>query len=366
MIQFVDLNRQYEQIKDEVHAKIDEVIKSKAFVQGKYAKAFEEEWAKMHGLKNVIGCSSGSTAVLIATSALGLQPGDEVITTPHTFIATAEPICHMKAKPVFADIDPVTYNIDPAKIEAAISKKTRAIIPVHLYGNPADMEAIMKIAKAHKLMVVEDCAHAHLCKFNGKFVGSFGDINAFSFNPGKNLGAYGDAGAVATSDDKLLKIAQKLFDHGRMNNYLHDAIGYNLRLDGIQAGVLLVKIKYIEEWTRKRQENAKKFDTLLSGNKSVVLPKATPGGEHVYHLYVILVNNRDELMAHLKEKGVDVRNHYPVPLHLQPAFSYLGYKKGDFPVAESVADRCLSLPIFPETTDDEIKFIADEVKKVAK
>jgi dTDP-4-amino-4,6-dideoxygalactose transaminase len=366
MIQFVDLGRQYETIKDEVNAKVMEVIESKAFVQGKYAKKFEEEYAALHGLKNVIACSSGSCAVLIAASTLGLQPGDEVITTPHTFIATAEPISHMKAKPVFVDIDPDTYNMDVRKIEAAITPRTKAILPVHIYGNPVNMEEIMRIAAKHNLLVLEDCAHAHLAKYNGKFVGTFGHINAFSFNPGKNLGAFGDAGAVATSDEKLKTLATKMYDHGRLTNYLHDVIGYNLRMDGIQAGVLSVKLKYIEKWTKLRQQHAAKYNAHFAGNSKIKTPVVTPNGEHVYHLYVIQVENRDELMTHLKANGVDVRNQYPVPLHLQPAYASLGYKKGDFPITESVADRCISLPIFPEITDEEIAFIADEVKKVAK
>ncbi len=361
MIKFVDLNRQYEQIKDEIHAKIDEVIRTKDFVQGRFTRELEKEYGAMHGFKHMIPCSSGSTAVLVAISSLGLREGDEVITTPHTFIATSEPIHHLKAKPVFVDIDPVTYNIDTTKIEQAITEKTRAIAPVHLYGNPADMEEIMRIAKKHNLMVMEDCAHAHFAKLNGRFVGTFGDINAVSFNPGKNLGAYGDAGAIVSGSDELYNRAKKIFDHGRLDKYTHDVIGYNLRMDDIQAAVLLVKIKYILEWTKKRQENAALYTELFSGNPKIVTPKTQKGGEHVYHLYVIQVENRDGLMAHLKEKGIDVRNHYPVPLHIQPAFDYLGYKKGDFPVTESVASRVVSLPIFPELTKDEIKFIADEV-----
>ncbi len=366
MIPFVDLNRQYEQIKTGIQQSIDEVIRSKAFVQGKYAKIFEGEYAKLHGLTHVIGCSSGSTALVIAANALGFQPGDEVITTTHTFIATAEPIHHLKAKPVLVDIDPVTYNIDPAKVEKAVTEKTKAIVPVHLYGNPADMDALMKIAKKHNLKVLEDCAHACFAKYKGRFVGTFGDINAFSFNPGKNLGAYGDAGAVATADEKLYTLATKIFDHGRLNNYEHDVVGYNLRIDGIQAAILSVKLKYIEEWTRKRQENAEKYNVLFRGNARVVTPKVADGCEHVYHLYVIQVDNRDEVMAALKKKEVDVRNQYPVPLHLQPAFSYLGYKRGDLPVAEALAGRVIALPIFPEITDEEINFIADIVNTTAK
>ena len=366
MISFVDLNRQYDQIKDEVHRAIDEVIRSKAFVQGKYAKVFEEEYAKLHGLKHVIGCSSGSTALVIAASALGLEPGDEVITTTHTFIATVEPVHHLRAKTVLVDIDPVTYNIDPVKIESAVTGKTKAIIPVHLYGNPADMDAVMAVAKKHRLLVLEDCAHAHLAKYKGRFVGTFGDINAFSFNPGKNLGAYGDAGAVATADERLYKLASKIYDHGRLNNYEHDVVGYNLRIDGIQAAVLSVKLKYIEQWTKMRQENAAKYNELFAGNSRVTTPVVAEGCEHVYHLYIIQVGNRDHVMKVLKERGVDVRNQYPVPLHLQPALSYLGYKRGDFPVAEALAGRVIALPIFPEITDEEIHFIADIVNNESK
>ncbi|MFH0976366.1 MAG: DegT/DnrJ/EryC1/StrS family aminotransferase [Spirochaetota bacterium] len=365
MIPFVDLNRQYNEIKNEVQSKIGEVLASKAFVQGKHANLFEKEYAKAHKLPYFFGCSSGSCALLIAATALGLSEGDEVITTPHTFIATAEPIYHLKAKPVFADIDPVTYNIDPAKIEKAITKKTKAILPVHLYGNPADMDAIMEIAREHNLLVLEDCAHAHFAVYKDRYVGTFGDISAFSFNPGKNMGAYGDAGGVASTREDLIKRAQKIFDHGRLDNYLHDMIGYNFRLDGIQGAVLSVKLKYIPEWTKKRVENAELYNNLFKDHTNIITPRAMEGCGHVYHLYVIQVKNRDLVIKHLKDKGIDVRNHYPVPLHLQPAFNYLGYGKGDFPVTEEVANRVVSLPIFPELTGDEISFIANEVISVA-
>jgi len=365
-IPFVDLNKQYEQIKDEVLEQIHEVIESKAFVQGKYAKKFEEEYCEMFGLRYVLGCSSGSTAVLIAASALGIKEGDEVITTPHTFIASAEPIHLLGAKPVFVDVDPKTYNIDANKIEAAITEKTKAILPVHIYGNPVNMEAVMKIAEKHNLLVLEDCAHAHLAEHNGKYAGTSGDINAFSFNPGKNLGAYGDAGAVATNNEELYNRARKIMDHGRMDKYLHDAIGYNLRIDGIQAAVLSVKLKYIKKWTEMRQKNVDLYNEKFKGNQNIITPAVQENGKHVYHLYAILVNNRDEVMSHLSKSGIDVRNHYPVPLHLQPAFKYLGYKKGDFPVTESIANRVVCLPIYPELEESEISFIANEVLKIVK
>ena len=365
MIPFVDLNRQYDQIKDEILEKINEVLVSKAFVQGKHAGTFEKEYAEAHQLPYFFGCSSGSSALLIAASALGLSEGDEVITTPHTFIATAEPIHHLKAKPVFADIDSETYNIDPVNIAKAITKKTKAILPVHLYGNPADMDAIMDIAHTSNLLVLEDCAHAHFASYKGRYVGSFGDMSAFSFNPGKNMGAFGDAGGVASTNEELINKAKKIFDHGRLDNYLHDVIGYNLRLDGIQGAVLSVKLNYILEWTEKRRANAALYNELFKGHDNIILPKVSENCTHVYHLYVIQVKNRDKVMTHLKIKGIDVRNHYPMPLHLQPAFSYLGYKKGDFPVTENAADHVLSLPIFPEITRDEIEFITSEVIKTA-
>ncbi len=363
MIPLVDLKAQYRTIKGEILGKIEEVIESSAFIQGEYVSEFESKFSKMFHSRFCMGCSNGTAAIFLALAALGIKEGDEVITVSFTFIGTAEGICHTGAKPVFVDIDPDTYNIDASKIEAAVNEKTRAIIPVHLYGNPADMNAILKIAEKYHLKVVEDCAQAHLAKFKGKIAGTFGDIGTFSFFPGKNLGAYGDAGALITDSKELEERIRKLLDHGRSRKYYHEMVGYNHRLDGLQAAVLSVKMNHIEEWTKKRRENARIYTELLSKNKSIILPKTQQNGEHVYHLYVIRVNNRDEALEYLKSKGIAASIHYPVPLHLQPAFKYLGYEKGDFPVSESVSEKILSLPMYPELTGEQIEFICSEVNK---
>jgi dTDP-4-amino-4,6-dideoxygalactose transaminase len=366
MIQLVDLDKQYATIKNEILAKIEEVIASKAFIQGKYASEFGAVFASMHDCAYGIGCSNGTSAISLALEAAGIGDGDEVITTTHTFIATAEAICHVGATPVFVDIDPTTYTIDVTKLSACITGKTRAIVPVHLYGHPADMDGIMSMALKYDLKVIEDCAQAHCATLNGRSVGSFGDAGTFSFYPGKNLGAYGDAGAIVTNSAEMTEKTRLLLDHGRDIKYLHKIVGYNQRMDGLQAGILLVKLKYLKEWTRKRQEHAACYTDLLKGTAHLTLPTVRPNASHVYHLYVIQCNNRDKVMEHLKNKGIAASIHYPVPLHLQPAFQYLGHRKGDFPVTEHAAERVLSLPMYPELSQEEIRFICSEIKAVAR
>lgn len=363
MIQLVDLDKQFASIKNEIMAKIEEVLVSKSFVQGKYATEFGAQFASVLGCQFGIGCSNGTSAISLALEAAGVKDGDEVITTTHTFIATAEAICHVGAKPVFVDIDPETYTIDVSKIAARITNRTRAIIPVHLYGHPADMDGVMAIAKKHGIKVIEDCAQAHLAMLNDCFVGSFGDAGTFSFYPGKNLGAYGDAGAIVTNSQDMATQTRLLLDHGRDTKYYHKIVGYNQRMDGLQAGILLVKLKHLKQWTASRQAHAARYDALLKDIPKIKLPNAKPNASHVYHLYVIQIDNRDKVMEHLKQSGIAASIHYPVPLHLQPAFGYLGYKIGDFPVAEEIAGRILSLPMYPELTDEDIQFICGEVKK---
>jgi dTDP-4-amino-4,6-dideoxygalactose transaminase len=365
VIPLVDLAAQYKGIRHEILAKIEELLESRSFIQGEYVAEFENRFTKLHGASFGSGCSNGTSAIQLALLALGIGRGDEVITVPNTFIATAEGIMHTGAKPVFVDIDPHTYGIDAKKIEAAITPRTRAILPVHLYGNPSDMEAIMGIARKHRLMVVEDCAQAHLAKFGGRHIGTFGDAATFSFYPGKNLGAYGDAGFVFSSTREHEVLVRKLLDHGRMSKYEHDLVGYNHRMDGIQAAILLVKLKYLQEWTDKRRRNAAMYNEML-GDSGIQLMQATPGSEPVYHLYVVQVSNRTEVIDYLKSKGITSSIHYPVPLHLQPALASLGYQRGAFPVTEAAAERIVSLPMCAELSLDQVEFIARECNKVAR
>ena len=357
MIPLVDLEAQYRQIKGEIAAMIDEVLCSKAFIQGKYVAALEKEFAPLHQSAHAIGCSNGTSALFLALKALGVGEGDEVITTPNTFFATAEAICHVGAVPVFVDIDPDTYAIDTGLIESRITGRTKALIPVHLHGNPCDMDTIMGIAKAYDLKVIEDCAQAHLATFNSRSVGSFGDAGTFSFYPGKNLGAYGDAGAVTTSDPEVAQRIRLLADHGRDSKYTHKIVGYNHRMDGLQAGILLVKLKYLKQWTELRQRNAGLYRSLLQDVEAVKLPASHDLSSHVYHLFVVQVPERDRVLSYLNDHGVSAGIHYPVSLHLQPALKYLGYQKGDFPVAEHAAENMLSLPMYPELTLAQIESI---------
>mgnify|MGYP001049408035 CR=1 FL=1 len=366
MIPLVDLKKQYKEIRQEIDRKIREIINSTDFINGKYVREFEEKFAKKQKIKHIIGCSSGTSALFIILKALGVGRGDEVITTPHTFIATVEAICQTGAKPVFVDIDPGTYNIDINKIEKAISKKTKVILPVHIYGNPVNMEKLMSLARKRKILVVEDCAQAHLSFFNNKPVGSFGLASGFSFYPGKNLGAYGDAGLIATNNKRLADKCRLLINHGRKEKYVHEVVGYNNRMDCLQAGILLVKLRYLSEWTKKRRMNARIYNKYLGKNKNIVLPKETKNGVHVYHLYVVRVNNRNEVIEQLKKNGVSYGIHYPVPLHLQKALEYLGYKRGDFPVTEEISRSILSLPMYPELTKKKIITICKIINKVAK
>ena len=365
MIPLVDLASQYRNIRTEVLGKIEELLESRSFIQGEFVAEFENKFSKLHGASYGSGCSNGTAAIQLALQALGIGRGDEVITAPNSFIATAEGIIHTGARPVFVDIDPRTYNIDVSQLEAAISERTRAILPVHLYGNPADMSALMAIAKSHKLFVVEDCAQAHLATYRGKHVGTFGDAATFSFYPGKNLGAYGDAGFVFSSSREHEVLVRKLLDHGRMSKYEHDLVGYNHRMDGIQAAVLLVKLKYLQQWTELRRRNAALYREILA-QSGIGMMQPTEGAEPVYHLFVVEVSNRTEVMDYLKSKGITSSIHYPIPLHQQPALASLGCAKGAFPVTEAVARRIISLPMCGELREEQVEFIARECNKVAR
>jgi len=361
-IPLVDLKRQYLSIKNEIDGAIQEVIDKSAFIMGENVQEFEDEFAKFCGVKYGVGTSSGTTALHLALVVCGIKRGDEVITVPYTFIATAEAISHTGAKVVFVDIEDRSYTMNPAKIEQAITERSRAIIPVHLFGHSADMDRIIDIAKRHNLIIIEDGCQAHGAEYKGKKVGSLGDIACFSFYPGKNLGAYGDAGMAVTNNEEFAEKMRLLRNHGRNKRYYHQIEGYNYRLDTIQAAILRVKLRHLEEWTEKRRRNAKLYNKLLKGS-GVKTPVEMEYAKHVYHLYVIKTEKREKLYSRLKENGISAAVHYPLPLHLQEAYRYLGWKKGDFPISEACSERLLSLPMFPELTTDEIKKIAGIVER---
>ncbi len=363
-IPLVDLKAQYELIKDEIAVSFERVLNSTQFIRGEEAAKFEDNFARFCNTSYALGVGNGTDALYIALRTLNVGFGDEVITATNTFIATAEAIGMTGAKPVFVDCDPQTYNMDVNKIESALSEKTKAIIPVHLYGQPADMNQIMEIAVKYNLWVVEDSAQAHGAEYKGNRAGSIGHIGCFSFYPGKNLGAYGDAGAIVTNNEKFYFRAKMLSNHGRTKKYIHDFEGLNSRLDGLQAAVLNVKMKYIQEWTEKRIEKAKNYCELLSNIENIILPKVMPQIKHVYHLFVIQINNRDEVLDEMKNRGIGAGIHYPVPLHQQPAYAHLGYKKGDFPNAELLSSRALSLPLYPEITFDQQEFVVNTLKQL--
>lgn len=364
-IPFVDLAAQYAAIKDEVGPAIDRVIESQAFIQGPFVKQFEVDFCAAHGALHGVGCSNGTAAIQLALQALGVGAGDEVITVPNTFFATVEAIAEVGATPVFVDIDPRTHGIDGAAIEAAVTSRTRAIVPVHLYGNPCDMDAVMVVAKRHDLVVVEDSAQAHLATYRGRFAGTIGDAGTFSFYPGKNLGAYGDAGFVFSRSAAVDATIRKLLDHGRMGKYEHDVMGANNRMDGIQAAVLSVKLRHLAEWTRTRRTHAALYAELLAGS-GATLVQPTDGAEPARHLFVIEVGNRDEVAEHLRGHGIATGIHYPLPLHLQPALASMNRPAGSFPVTERAARRILSLPICGSITSDKVQFIAERVRDVAR
>ncbi len=359
-IPLVDLKAQYHSIKAEIDAAIARVLESSAFIMGKEVADFEAAYADYCGAKHAIGVANGTDALLLALQALGVGRGDEVITTPHTFIATVEPIIQLGARPVFVDIDPRTYNLDATRLEAAITERTKAIIPVHLYGQPSNMLAIKAVADRYSVPIIEDAAQAHGGRYGGERVGSWGVMTGFSFYPGKNLGAYGDAGAIITNDDALAARLRLLREHGSKTKYEHAIVGMNSRLDGLQAAILKVKLSHLSAWTEARRERAKRYGELLATIPGLILPWEDPNAHHVYHLYVVQVPvDRDALLSVLQKRGVGVGIHYPTPLHLQPALAEYGGQMGDYPIAESVARRIISLPLYPELRDDQMQFICD-------
>jgi dTDP-4-amino-4,6-dideoxygalactose transaminase len=347
MIPFVDLKAQYLSIKGEIDAAVIDLLGSTQFVLGKEVAAFEELFAAYTQTSHAMGVNSGTSALHLALLAAGVGRGDEVITTPFTFIATVSAIDYTGATPVFVDIDPASFTIDPAKIEAAITPRTKAILPVHLYGQMADMDPIVEIARRHGLAVIEDAAQAHGAEYKGRRAGSIGDMGCFSFYPGKNLGAYGEGGAVTTTKPELARTVRILRDWGAERRYHHDLKGFNYRMEGVQGAVLKVKMKYIEAWTESRRAVAAHYDKQLAG-AGVNTPACLPERRHVYHVYAIREARRDALQSFLHDRGVSTGIHYPIPVHLQRAFAELGHKEGDFPHSEAAANGVLSLPMYPE------------------
>ncbi len=392
-IPFLDLKAQYRSIKEEVLPEINNVLDNTAYVLGKPVAEFEKAFASAHGAGYCYGVSSGTDGNHMVLWALGIGPGDEVIIPANTFIATAWGATLCGAKPVFVDCHPESYNIDPAKIGAAITRKTKAIVAVHLYGQPADVDGIVEELRnknyeirekgifehqinGQRIYLVEDCAQAHIAEYKGKKVGSIGKAASFSFYPGKNLGAYGEGGAVMTDDESLAKKFKMIRDHGAEQKYYHQMYGHNYRMEGIQGAVLGVKLKHLDEWTNGRRKAAAKFKELLKDVEGIVLPKEMDYAKHVYHLFVIRIQKseirnqnsekRNELQKYLGENGIATGLHYPVPLHEQPCFAHLGYKKGDFPVTEQLAECGLSLPMFAELTNEQIEYISGKIKEFFK
>lgn len=355
-VPLVDLKAQYQGVKDETLIAISKVLDGMQLFLGENVRGLEDEFARYCGSGFGIGVGSGTDAIHLALRACGVEPGDEVITVSHTFIATAEAIAQAGARPVFVDIDPETYTIDPSRIEAAITPRTKAIIPVHLYGHPADMDPIMAVARSYGLKVIEDSSQAHGASYNGKRVGTIGDAGAFSFYVTKNLGAYGEAGIVVTDDEKIAANIRMLRDHGSIEKYKHELLGFNARLDEIQAAILRIKLRHLDDWNISRRTNAETYNRLLDID-AVRGPVERPGSQHVYHLYVVETDRRDELKKHLESRGVGTSIHYPIPVHEQQPFSD-GFRPGTLPVTESKAGRILSLPMFPELTAGQVEYVA--------
>ncbi len=365
-VPFIDLNPQYKIIEQEIDKGIKEVFKRGDFILGKEEVAFEKEFSSYCGTQYGIGVNSGTDALYLAVAALGIDVGDEVILPAFTFIATALCISYTGATPVFIDIEEDTYNIDPKKLEKAITKKTKAIIPVHIYGQAANMDEINAIAKKYNLKVIEDAAQAHGSTYKGKKIGSLSDIACFSFYPTKGLGAFGDAGMVVTNDKKLSETTVMLRDYGRTDRYKHKIKGYNSRMDTIQAVVLSAKLKRLDQWNQMRADAATYYCKLLKNISGIIAPKIQNDRTHVFQTFAIRVKNRDRIVEELKKKGIGVLVHYPIPLHLQEAYSELNHKKGDFPVSEKVADEILSLPMFPHITKTQIEYVCENLKGLLK
>lgn len=361
-VPFLDLKAQYRVIQDEIGAAVRSVLESAAFAGGPFVAKFEEEFAAYCGTRYAMGVGNGTDALWLVMLAQGIGPGDEVITVPNTFIATAEAISFCGATPVFVDVDDRTYTMDPDGLRKAITPRTKAVIPVHLYGQTADMDPIAVIASEYGLPVIEDACQAHGAQYKGRMAGSMGVAGCFSFYPGKNLGAYGEAGAVVTNDPDLAGKIRILREHGQPKKYYHSVIGWNARMDGIQGAILSVKLKYLSVANEARRAHARLYQDLLSGVGQVVLPVEAPYAKHVYHIYAIRTKKRDELISRLASRGVTCGVHYPVPLHLQEAYASLGIPRGAFKVTEEITQEIISLPMFPELTREQVMYVCDELK----
>lgn len=365
-VPLLDLKAQYAALRDEIHAAMDRVIESQYFILGPEVEALEREVAAYSHCKYGIGVSSGTDALLVALMAIDLQPGDEVITTPYTFFATAGSIARLGGRPVFVDIDPRTYNIDPAGIEAAITSRTKAIMPVHLFGQMADMDPIMAIAERHGLFVIEDAAQAIGAEYKGRRAGSIGHLGCFSFFPSKNLGGFGDGGMVVTNDAALADKVKLLRGHGARPKYYHKVVGGNFRLDALQAAVLRVKLRYLDEWTAARQHNAERYRQMFAAaGVEVGLPYDAGFGRHIYNQFVIRSERRDALMAHLKAQQIGTEIYYPVPMHLQECFADLGYRAGNFPASERAAEETLAIPVYPELEERAQQAVVEVIQRFA-
>lgn len=360
-VPYFDLPAQIRSVRPELDAAIARVLDTGAFCLGPDVTRFEEEFAAYSGAKHCLGFNSGTSALHVAVLLLGLGPGDEVITTPFTFVATSWAIVYTGAKPVFVDVDDATCNLDPAKVEAAITPRTKAIMPVHLYGHPCHLGPLLEISQRRGIPLLEDAAQAHGARYSGKSVGTFGALAGFSFYPGKNLGACGEGGALVTDRDDFATRARALREHGSTTRYYHDEIGFNYRMEGIQGAVLRVKLAHLPKWTRERRRIAHRYHQLLEGTP-LKLPREASYAESVYHLYVVRHPARDRLREHLTAHEVGCALHYPLPLHLQACFAALGYREGSFPIAERAAKECLSLPIYPEMNDQQVDYVAEVIR----
>lgn len=365
-VNFLDLKAQYHSIKNEIDDAISQVLESSAFAAGPFVKKFEEEFAKAHGAKYCVGMNNGTAALHAIFACLGLAEGDEVIIPANTFIATPASVSLTKATPVFVDCIESTGSINIRNIEITITDKTKAIVPVHLYGNPAPMDEILEIARKYNLLVIEDACQAHLAKYKGKAVGTFGDASAFSFYPGKNLGAYGEGGACLTNSEELYKKLLAYREHGSENKYYHDFLGHNYRLEGIQGAILSVKLKYLAEWTDIRRKRAEQYKSLLSDVHQIKTFDETENSKSAYHLFVIRTKKRDELQNYLADNGIQTGIHYPIPCHLQKAYDFLDYCEEDFPASEKLSNEILSLPISEQISENEVEYVCEKIKEFYK
>jgi dTDP-4-amino-4,6-dideoxygalactose transaminase len=363
IVPYFDLKAQYASLREEVLAALDRVGQRAAFILGEEVQEFEKEFAAYCGVRHCVAVNSGTSALHLALLAAGVKPGDEVITTPNSFIATAEAISYTGSTPVFTDIDPQTANIDPSQITRALSSHTRAILPVHLYGLPAEMDQILEIASRHNLAVIEDACQAHGARYHGRRVGSIGSAAAFSFYPTKNMGGYGEGGALTTNDDEVAALARTLRSHGEVRRYTHDHIGYNYRMEGFQGAVLRIKLKRLDEWNARRKKVAEIYRRVLTGAR-LEMQEGAACDERIYHLFVVFVDNRDAVRAKIEERGVQTAIYYPLPIHLQEPYQSLGYPKGSLPHVERACERVIAMPLYPELTDEQVTYAATTLREI--